>query len=166
MVKKPLSHPYTGLLSRLVLAIVLGYAGLIKLFEPNGARDAIIAYRLGIPNDVAMFLGYAVPAIEIALAILLLAGLFIRPAAIVSGLLMAVFIVMIAQVWARGYSIDCGCFGGGGDLDPEGKNLRYTQEILRDLLFAGMAVQLALWPRTGFSLDRGKELPNYETEGK
>jgi uncharacterized membrane protein YphA (DoxX/SURF4 family) len=113
-----------------------------------------------------MFLGYAVPALEIALAVFLLIGLFIRPAALVSGLLMAMFIVMIAQVWARGYSIDCGCFGGGGDLDPEGKNLRYAQEILRDLLFAGMAVRLVIWPRTGFSLDRGNELPHYETEGK
>lgn len=166
MVNKLLAHPYSGLISRVVLALVLGYAGAVKLTEPNGARDAIIAYRLGIPNDIAMLLGYAVPAIEIALAALLLLGLFIRPAALASALLMAVFIVMIAQVWARGYSIDCGCFGGGGDLDPEGKNLRYTQEILRDLLFAGMAVRLAIWPNTGFSLERGNELPHYETEGK
>ena len=166
MVKKLIAHPLSGLLFRVVLAFVLGYAGLVKLFEPNGARDAIIAYRLGIPNDIAMFLGYAVPALEIALAVFLLIGLFIRPAALVSGLLMAMFIVMIAQVWARGYSIDCGCFGGGGDLDPDGKNLRYAQEILRDLLFAGMAVRLVIWPSTGFSLDRGNELPHYETEGK
>lgn len=163
--KNLISHQYVGVLSRLVLAFVLGYAGIIKLFEPNGARDAIIAYRLGIPNDIAMILGYAVPAIEIALAILLLAGLFIRASAIVSGLLMVMFIVMITQVWARGYSIDCGCFGGGGDLDPEGKNLRYTQEILRDLLFAGIAVRLAIWPSTGFSLDRGNETPTKEIEG-
>lgn len=166
MVKSLLSHPYVGVLSRVVLALVLGYAGVIKLFEPNGARDAIIAYRLGIPNDLAMLLGYAVPALEIALAILLLAGLFTRAAAIVSGLLMAMFIVMIAQVWARGYSIDCGCFGGGGDLDPEGKNLRYTQEILRDLLFAGIAVRLAIWPNTGFSLDRGDTESINANEGK
>jgi len=57
-------------------------------------------------------------------------------------------------VWIRGYSIDCGCFGGGGNVSEEGKALRYTSELLRDFLFMGMAVWLVAWPTTKFALDR------------
>lgn len=142
-----------GLLFRLVLAGVLGYAGLVKVFEVDGARTAILAYRI-FPVEWASFLGWALPAVEILLAVLLLIGLFTRWAAIISGLLMVGFIAGIISVWVRGYSIDCGCFGGGGDIDPSGRNVRYATEIARDLLFAGMATWLAVRPRSLWALDR------------
>ncbi len=81
-------------------------------------------------------------------------GLFTRWAALGTALLMVGFIIGISSVWIRGYNIDCGCFGGGGDITGAGKNGRYTAEILRDLLFAGMAVWLVAWPTTKLSLDR------------
>ena len=49
---------------------------------------------------------------------LLLAGLLTRGAAAVAGLLMLVFVAGIASAWARGLSIDCGCFGTGGPVAP------------------------------------------------
>ena len=64
------------------------------------------------------------------------------------------FVVGIASVWMRGYNIDCGCFGGGGDITGEGKNWRYLSEILRDLLFTGMGVWLIAWPMTALGLER------------
>ena len=142
-----------GLVFRLVLAGILGFAGLTKIFEPDGAKIAVMAYRV-FPVEWTGFLGWALPALEILLAVLLLVGLFTRWAALVSGLLMVAFIIGIASVWIRGYSIDCGCFGGGGDVTPEGRTWRYASEILRDLLFAGMAAWLTVRPRTLWSLDR------------
>jgi len=162
-----ISHVYAGLLARVVLAFVLGYAGIIKLLEPNGAKDAILAYRLGIPANIAQLLGYALPAVEVAVGLLLLVGLFTRQAAAVSAALMALFIVGIAQVWARGYAIDCGCFGGGGDVSYEGRHLRYTIEILRDVFFLLLAIRLYRWPHTGFSLDPDEvKSPVFDDEGK
>jgi len=142
-----------GLVFRLVLAGVLGYAGLTKVFEDDGARTAIMAYRV-FPVEWTSALGWALPTLEILLAGLLLVGLFTRWAALLTGLLMAAFIVGIASVWIRGYSIDCGCFGGGGDITAEGRTWRYSSEILRDLMFAGMAVWLTVRPRTLWALDR------------
>ncbi len=142
-----------GLFFRLVLAGILGYAGLTKIFEVDGARNAILAYRI-FPVEWAGVLGWALPTVEILLAVLLLIGLFTRWAALISGLLMAAFIVGIVSVWVRGYSIDCGCFGGGGDITPEGRNMRYATEIGRDLLFMGMAAWLTVRPRSLWSLDR------------
>ncbi len=138
---------------RLVLSGIWFWAGIVKVLEPNGAREAIIAYRV-FPASWVGFLGWALPAVEIALAILLLLGLFTRLAAICTALLMMGFIIGISSVWIRGYSIDCGCFGGGGDISEAGKTWRYSSELLRDFLFTGMAVWLVAWPRTKFSLDR------------
>lgn len=142
-----------GLVFRLVLAGVIGYAGLIKVFEPDGAKLAIMAFRL-VPVGWTDFLGWALPAAEIVAAVLLLIGLFTRWAALFTGLLMVAFIVGIASVWIRGYSIDCGCFGGGGDISPEGRNLRYTIDIARDLALAGMSLWLVVRPRSLWSLER------------
>lgn len=146
------ARAWIGLGARLVLAGVLGYAGLVKLFEPGGARGAILAYRI-FPVSWADALGWVLPGLEVLLALLLLVGLFTRWAGLASAVLMLGFVAGIASVWARGYSIDCGCFGGGGDVSPEGAAARYTIEIARDVLFAALGLWLAIWPRTKFSLD-------------
>jgi uncharacterized membrane protein YphA (DoxX/SURF4 family) len=155
--------PTVGLFNRLILAFVLLYAGGVKIFEQHGARDAILAYRL-FPVSWASTLGYALPLLEIALGLLLLVGLFTRLSALITALLMLGFVGGIASVWARGYSIDCGCFGGGGDISPEGRASRYTQEILRDLLFAGMGFWLVQWPRTRLSLESSNIGDTYTTD--
>lgn len=138
---------------RFVLAGILLYAGGIKIMEPHGARDAIFAYRI-FPPSWGSVLGYALPLLEIGLGLLLLIGLFVRISALVTAILMLAFVAGIASVWSRGYSIDCGCFGGGGDISPEGRASRYTQEILRDLLFAGMGFWLYAKPRTLLALEK------------
>ncbi|MBU6348438.1 MAG: DoxX family membrane protein [Actinomycetales bacterium] len=151
--RKLLSNPKIGLISRLVLSGILLIAGGAKFFEGGyAAQRAINAYKV-FPPSWAPFLGYALPGLEILLGILLLVGIFVRISAVITAVLMAGFIAGIASVWARGYSIDCGCFGGGGEVSPTGKNLRYTKEILRDFLFMGLAVQLAIWPRTTLAIE-------------
>jgi hypothetical protein len=55
-------------------------------------------------------------------------------------------------VWARGLTIDCGCFGGGGQV-AKGQT-HYLREILRDLGFFVLAAWLMVFPRGKFALDR------------
>ena len=144
---------WIGMVFRLILAAVLIYAGVAKVFEPDGARNAILAYRIFDAN-IASVLGWALPIGEIIIGLLLLVGLFVRWAGLATALLMIGFVVGIASVWMRGYNIDCGCFGGGGDITGEGKNWRYASEILRDLLFTGMGIWLVAWPVTALGLER------------
>jgi uncharacterized membrane protein YphA (DoxX/SURF4 family) len=147
------ARAWVGTLFRVVLAGIWFWAGLAKLLESDLARSqAIAAYRI-FPTAWVDFLGWALPVAEVVLAILLLLGLFTRLAAIGTAVLMVSFIIGISSVWIRGYSIDCGCFGGGGDISEAGKTWRYSSELLRDFLFTGMAVWLIAWPRTKFSLD-------------
>lgn len=150
--KNILTNKWLLLAARLVLSFVLIYAGAIKLINPAESRAAIVAYRLFLPEPLLKLGTTALPAIEVIVGLLFLFGMYIRFSSIVSIILMATFIVMIAQVWARGFSIDCGCFGGGGDVSPEGKEWRYTAEILRDFLFIGLSVLLMRNPKTPFSI--------------
>lgn len=152
-VKSLTGNVWIGLVFRIILAAVLIYAGVIKAFEPDGARNAILAYRI-FDAGIATFLGWALPVAEIVIGLLLLVGLFVRWAGLATALLMMGFVLGIASVWMRGYNIDCGCFGGGGDITGEGKNWRYASEILRDLLFTGMGVWLVAWPVTALGLER------------
>lgn len=149
---KFLENKWLLVLARLVLSGVLIYAGGIKLIDPVQSRAAIVAYRLYLPEFLVQLGTYGLPAFEMAVGLMLLLGIFVRFSAVATFALMTVFIIMIAQVWYRGFSIDCGCFGGGGDVSPEGKEWRYTSEILRDLLFMGLAVLLARKPKTPFSI--------------
>ena len=86
------------------------------------------------------------------LGALLVLGLFTRVTAALSTLLMLAFIVGIAQAWARGLTIDCGCFGGGGQIGAE--ETKYPQEIARDASFALAGAWLWWRPRSLASLDR------------
>ncbi len=62
---------------------------------------------------------------------LLIVGLMTRVAAVIAALLMFAFVFGIAWAWAHGLRIDCGCFGGGGQLGA-GQEPTYLVDILRD----------------------------------
>lgn len=136
--------------ARLGLAAVLLVAGGLKVADPGQAVQAVRAYEL-LPKSLENVVGWGLPFAEIALGLLLLLGLLTKWAAAAGGLLMVAFIIGVASAAARGLSIDCGCFGGGGEVAPD--QTAYTQEILRDIGFLALAVWLVIWPRTHFALD-------------
>ena len=140
-----------GLLARLFLGGVLVYAGAVKIPRPLTSERAVQAYEI-FPMDLAGYIGLALPFVEVVLGVLLLLGLFTRVTAAISTLLMLAFVVGIAQAWARGLTIDCGCFGGGGQVGAE--ETKYPQEIARDAGFALAGAWLWWRPRSLASLDR------------
>ena len=144
-------QPWIGLVFRLVLGGVLLVAGLLKYQHLDKSQMAVRAYEL-LPITLANFLGIVLPYLEIAVGILLIIGAAVRVSAIISGILMVAFSIGIAQAWARGLSIDCGCFGGGGQVAPGTAN--YLPELLRDAGLALMAFYLFRFPQAKFGLDR------------
>lgn len=144
---------WLGLAARLVLAVVWLVASLLKLPYLEESVLAVRGYDV-LPFEVAVIVGYLLPIVELILGVLLLLGLFTRPAAALSGLIMIGFVAGIAQAWARGLAIDCGCFGGGGALALEEARARYPWDIARDLGLFLLAAWLVWRPRTPFSLDR------------
>ena len=145
-----------GLLARLVLGGVFLVAGFLKVTTPEAMAKATQAYQV-LPHDLAAYVGYALPTVEIILGLLLVLGLFTRVAAVLTSLLLVVFVAGIAQAWARGLTIDCGCFGGGGTVSAEDTN--YLQRILEDLGLLACGLWLSWRPDASLSLDRAMFRP-------
>ena len=155
-------QPWIGLACRLTLGGVLFAAGYLKVGKTEISQMAVRSYEL-LPIPVANFLGLTLPLFEVVIGLLLIVGAATRVVALLGGFTMFIFIIAIAQAWTRGLNIDCGCFGGGGAVDPG--QTRYLQEILRDAGLVAMALFLIRYPVTKFSIDRAPRQSNAgETE--
>ena len=149
--KFKVAQPWLTLLARLILGIVLLVAGALKVPNLPKSAMAVRAYEL-LPIPIANFLGYTLPWIEIGLGLLLIVGVTVKISGALGGLTMLAFIIAIAQAWARGLSIDCGCFGGGGAIDPE--DTKYLSEIIRDIGLMALGIFLYLYPKGRFAIEK------------
>ena len=146
-----LLQPWITLLFRLILGGVLLAAGGLKVGHLQKSAMAVRAYEV-LPISVANVIGYSLPWIEVGLAIFLILGVFVKQSAMASGALMFIFIIGIAQAGLRGLSIDCGCFGGGGQVAAG--QTKYLAEIFRDVGLLAIALALTKFQGGKFGLDR------------
>jgi uncharacterized membrane protein YphA (DoxX/SURF4 family) len=142
-----------GLIARLTLGGVLLVAGYLKYDEIAKSQMAVRAYEM-LPVSLANIVGIILPFFEIALGLLLIVGAATRISATLATLLMFVFVIGISQAWARGLSIDCGCFGGGGQVEPGTAN--YLTPLLRDAGLVALGIYLFRYPQSKFALDKSK----------
>ncbi len=142
--------PWVNIALRVVLGGVFIVAAVSKMPDPGAELRAVRAYRL-VPESLVPTVAFGLPAVELVIGLALIAGLFLRFAALASGLLLVVFIGGVASAWARGLSIDCGCFGGGGQVAPG--QTQYVQELVRDALLLLCAAFLVWRPRGRFGVD-------------
>jgi uncharacterized membrane protein YphA (DoxX/SURF4 family) len=145
-------QPWLSTAARLFLAYIFVSAGWPKLLDPVGTVRSVRGFQL-LPEALVPAFGYALPVVELLIAALLVAGLFTRVAAVLTGGMMVMFLFGIISAWARGLSIECGCFGSSGSLvtDPVPG---YIQDIVRDTVFLLVAAGLFWWPRSRFSADQ------------
>lgn len=139
-----------GLLARLVTGGVWVVAGALKFPDPAASVRAVRAYEL-LPEALVPLVGYILPALEVVIGLLLIAGLLTRFCAAVSSVLFVLFIIGIASAWARGLQIDCGCFGGGGYAADAAE--QYPWEIARDVGLLALSGWLVVFPRTRLAAD-------------
>ena len=149
--KFKIAQPWLTLLARLILGGVLIVAGALKIGNLQKSAMSVRAYEM-LPIWLANFFGYALPWVEIGIGALLILGVAVRIMGALGALIMLSFIIAIAQAWVRGLSIDCGCFGGGGTIDPE--DTKYLSTILRDIGFLALGVFLYFYPKGRFALDK------------
>ena len=144
-------QPWLSLAVRLAMGVIMIAAAIPKIIAVDESVRAVRAYRL-LPEVFVPFVGTALPYFELVFGLVLIAGVFVRWSAILWLALMAVFVFGVAWAWAKGYSIDCGCFGGGGSVDPE--DTKYLSEIIRDLGLFALGIYLYLYPKGRFALDK------------
>ena len=144
------TQPWLSMIVRLAMAGILIAAAIPKFADLGQSVRAVRAYRL-LPEAVVPAVGNALPFFELVLAAVLIFGIFTRFAAFTWLLMMAGFLVGVIWVWAKGYSIDCGCFGGGGVVAADETN--YPLHLMERLGFIAMGVFLAVFPRYALSMD-------------
>lgn len=149
--KLKIAQPWLTLICRLVLGGVLIAAGVLKIGNLQKSAMAVRAYEL-LPISLANFLGYSLPWVEIGIGLLLVTGALVRIAGLVGAITMLAFIIAISQAWARGLSIDCGCFGGGGTIDPS--QTKYLSEIIRDIGLMALGIYLYFYPKGRFAIEK------------
>jgi uncharacterized membrane protein YphA (DoxX/SURF4 family) len=137
---------------RFGLAALWLAAGILKIGDPAAMVRSVRAFRI-LPEALVHPVAYAVPFVEIALGLLLLAGLAARAAAVVSSVLLAAYIAAIASAAARGLRIECGCFSRGGDL-AKGAPTHYSSELIRDSSLLVASLLLAALPAGYLLLER------------
>jgi uncharacterized membrane protein YphA (DoxX/SURF4 family) len=154
-----------GTLARLGLAMVWIVSGVIKLLDPGQTYLAVKAYDV-LPTAMVGPVADALPLVELCLGMLLLVGIGVRFTAVLSTALLLVFVLALSQAWMRGLTIECGCFGGGGEVAAG--DTRYGRELFRDAVFLTLAGWLVLRPRTwapvGAITVRRTPTPEAETE--
>lgn len=129
-----------AMLCRLLLAGAFLWAGIAKARDPVGFLWEIEGYGL-LWGGVAAALALYQPWLEILAGGALLVRRHRRGALIAVSALLGVFLVALAQAWARGLDVRCGCFGASGASG------QYAWWIARDLALLGACG--VCWRHTG-----------------
>jgi len=97
------------LLARLLLAVVFVVAGLAKLVDRAGSRQALIDF--GVPARLVTPLSVLLPLAELAVAVALIPTASAWWGALGALALLLLFVAAIGYNLARGRTPDCHCFG-------------------------------------------------------
>ena len=127
------------LILRLLLGAVFIYAAYTKL------RQSWLLFALSIdsyqllPEWAVFALARTLPWLELALGVLLIAGVALRFLSIVATAILGLFFTVMLVSYFRGAGIDCGCFGVGEALS--------VKTLLRDGVLLAAAISLVILSR-------------------
>ncbi len=128
----------------LVLRLVLGglfvFAAVVKLSNPQGFADAILAFKTGLPKHLAHLATFALPWCELFAGLCLIAGMWTRSAAGLIALMLVAFLGGIASVMVRRLDVTCGCFG---DFEIPCTGAVGACHLARNLVLLAMALMIA-----------------------
>jgi putative oxidoreductase len=100
---------YMVLAARLLIGGMFVYASIYKVFDPAGFAVSIRNYMI-IPASWSNFVALTLPWIEIVAGAFLILGVQLRPSALLTTGMLAVFLGAIIYAYSVGLDIDCGCF--------------------------------------------------------
>ena len=98
---------------RLLVGGAFVFAGVLKIADPAKFALDVSNYRL-VPHEMINLVAILIPWIEITAGSFVLAGIWLRAAALVITSLTVMFFAVIVSALARGLNIECGCFGTMG----------------------------------------------------
>ncbi len=129
---------YIALAARWLLALLFLTSGVSKLSETAGFAETVSRYEI-LPVRHVPAVSRAIPVFEVALGLVLAAGVLPAVAGWVASAALLAFAAAVTINLLRGRRFDCGC---GGVMQREiGWPL-----VVRNLGVAAVAVGVALWP--------------------
>lgn len=134
------------LIARLLLGGLLVVAAALKVGHPEQLAAAIAGFRL-LPAMVVGPLALALPYFELLLGGYLIAGAFVRAAAVVASAQFVVYAGAIASAVVRNIPAQCGCFGPGDAAVADWPHVAF------DLALAAVGAFIAWGAPGAFSLD-------------
>ncbi len=129
------------------LFLLAAYGKLWPLNQTNAPQvfsASVEAFKLGLPEFLVRLATSITPWVEAIAAVLMLLGIWSRAAAAVLSVLLAVFIVLIAQALARDLNVSCGCFG---KLSPFCTGPLGACNIVQNSVMLAAGLVIALTPR-------------------
>ena len=126
------------LAARLILGGVFVFASIDKILHPAAFAEAVYNYRI-LPDSLINLAAVVLPWLELVLGGMLIIGVWMPGAILVSNTLLLTFIGVLIYNLARGLDIHCGCFSTEPSRDPLS-----IWTIARDAVFLVPAVYLLL----------------------
>ena len=146
--RERLTHPWLTVRVQIALGALFVAAALPKIIDPPSFAHMIYNYRI-LPAGLINLSALTMPWVELIAGLLLILGIWVRPARWIVAALLVVFIVAISINLMRDNAIDCGCF----DVSAAGKSREERLAdmwlvIFRDLGMLLMCLQLWWAQRT------------------
>ena len=140
----PAKLAWTGTVVRIFLGVILGWAGVVKIRNPEAFIKIVKAYDL-LPEGLVVLWGIFLPWIELVTGLFLFLGLWHKSAVLSSSGLFLTFAAAVSINIFRGADIACGCFGFNDT------NLYVV--LFQDLVFLLCCYFLFFLKSTPYSLD-------------
>lgn len=138
------------LMARLLIGFVFVVASYHKILDPENFAGTLRNYMI-ISESYSNLIALTLPWIEMGTGLLLIAGIWVKPAALLSTAMLVCFLGALVFAYVINLDIDCGCFYS--DSSSEGRIGVY--HLVRDsFLVSASAFML-------FSDDQGKWLRRF-----
>ncbi len=122
--------------ARWILGAVFICASIHKILDPAAFARAVYLYQI-LPDGLVNLTALILPWVELFLGVLLIIGIWMPGAAVLSTLLFMVFMGALSYNLARGLDIGCGCFSTSPAAEAAS-----IRTVVRDGMFLAVSLYL------------------------
>ena len=131
---------------RMILGVIFFYAGIIKIYDPQGFALAVYNYHI-LPGFLINPVAVILPWVEVIAGAALILGIMVQGSSLIVSGLLVIFLCAIGAALVRGLDISCGCFNTSEEADP----ITWIY-LLRDMALLGLAVFVFLYDQGRYGI--------------